>query len=154
MTTLSQEANVTETKEETIVYPVSSIAINICASLYQEWSSSKSLYKDIPEEGIPVTIEYADTLNTHDSQGNEIKVDSPTVLMLHGAPGSHNDFKHLIKDLQETGHRVIAPNFPSEYLFVFFSRTLQVMLVSRLFSLLLITLYHVLSLFLHWQRIR
>ena len=95
-------------------YPVKSINAKICASLYQEWSIKKSIYKKSPADGLPVTIEYADTLGTFDSDGNEITIVSPVVLCLHGAPGSHRDFNNLIKHLQQTGHRVIVPNFPSK----------------------------------------
>ena len=63
-----------------------------------------------------MTIEFADTLATFDSSGNEITRNSPVVLCLHGAPGSHRDFKHFIRHLQQTGHRVVVPNFPSKSL--------------------------------------
>lgn len=98
-------------------YPTASITVKVCGPLYQEWSAKKSLYKNAPAEGIPVTIEYADTLGTLDNSGRQIDSSSPIVVCLHGAPGSHRDFKHFIKDMQETGHRVIVPNFPSEYPF-------------------------------------
>lgn len=100
---------------DTADYPVKTIDVNICGSLYNELKAKKSLYKNIPEEGIPVKIEYADTLYTCDDSGNMITMSSPTVVCLHGAPGSHRDYKHLIKGLQQTGHRVIVPNFPSMF---------------------------------------
>lgn len=96
-------------------YPLKFVDVKVCASLYNSWKSKKSLYRNTPEEGIPVKIEYADTLCSFDASGREIGSSSPTVLCLHGAPGSHRDFKYLIKHLQQTGYRVIAPNFPSEF---------------------------------------
>lgn len=99
------------------LYPVKSINVKICSSLYQEWSLKKSLYKKSPVDGLPVTIEFADTLGTKDVKGDEITINSPVVLCLHGAPGSHRDFKYLIKHLQQTGHRVLVPNFPSKFIF-------------------------------------
>lgn len=94
-------------------YPTSLVTVKVCGSLYQEWSAKKSLYKNSPIDGIPVNIEYADTLGTIDSTGELITLSSPVVVCLHGAPGSHRDFKHFIKNMQETGHRVIVPNFPT-----------------------------------------
>jgi pimeloyl-ACP methyl ester carboxylesterase len=102
-------------KSDPADYPVKTIKVNICGSLYNEWKIKKSLYKNTPEEGIPVQIEYADTLFTSDDSGNIISKSSPTIVCLHGAPGSHRDYKHLIKHLQQTGHRVIVPNFPSMF---------------------------------------
>ncbi|CAJ0604044.1 unnamed protein product [Cylicocyclus nassatus] len=37
-----------------------------------------------------------------------------TVLALHGAPGSHADFKYLIPKLRKNAIRVISPNFPGQ----------------------------------------
>ena len=96
-------------------YPTDSVTVKVCGDLYQEWSAKKSLYKKSPMEGISVDIEYADTLGTKDANGHEIDSTSPIAVCLHGAPGSHRDFKHLIKHLQGMGHRVIVPNFPSKY---------------------------------------
>lgn len=97
-------------------YPVRAVEIPICGELYQKWSETRSLYKNIPAEGILTKIEYADTLYCKDSNGKEITTESPIVVCLHGAPGSHQDYRHLIKDLTLTGHRVIVPNFPSKFL--------------------------------------
>lgn len=95
-------------------YPVKTIEVKVCGPLYAELRDKKTSYRDVPEDGILVKIEYADTVHTYDASGNEITRESPTVLCLHGAPGSHRDFKHMIKHLQQTGHRVIVPNFPSK----------------------------------------
>lgn len=95
-------------------YPVKTIDVKVCGPLYAELRDKKILYRNVAEDGIPVKIEYADTLYTSDASGDEITSSSPTVLCLHGAPGSHRDFKYMIKHLQQTGHRVIVPNFPSK----------------------------------------
>ena len=96
-------------------YPVKTIEAKVCGPLYAELRDKKSLYHGISDDGIPVKIEYADTLYTCDASGKEISSNSPTVLCLHGAPGSHRDFKYMIKHLQQTGHRVVVPNFPSKF---------------------------------------
>lgn len=95
-------------------YPVKTVEVKVCGPLYAELRDKKTLYRDVPEDGIDVKIEYADTIHTYDASGKEITRDSVTVLCLHGAPGSHRDFKYMIKHLQQTGHRVIVPNFPSK----------------------------------------
>lgn len=40
-----------------------------------------------------------------------------TALCLHGAPGCHKDYQHLIKYFIKRNVRVIAPKFPSEFIF-------------------------------------
>lgn len=102
-------------EDSSIEYPVRAVEIPICGELYQKWSETRAFYKNIPAEGILTKIEYADTLYCKDSHGREITTESPIVVCLHGAPGSHYDYRHLIKDLTQTGHRVIVPNFPSKY---------------------------------------
>lgn len=99
-------------------YPVKTVDVKVCGPLYADLRDKKIPGRTVTtvEDGIPVKIEYADTLYTIDLSGNEITSNSPTVLCLHGAPGSHRDFKYMIKHLQQTGHRVIAPNFPSKCL--------------------------------------
>lgn len=105
-------------------YPVSTVTAKVCGQLYQQWSTKKSLYKGSPAEGIDVSIEYADTLGSLDSNCQQITTASPVILCLHGAPGSHKDFAHYIKHLQGSGHRVIVPNFPSKQ-FHFLSRAMS-----------------------------
>lgn len=102
-------------QDETVDYPVRSVEVPICGELYQKWSETRSWYRNVPAQGILTKIEYADTLYCKDSNGDEITTMSPIVVCLHGAPGSHQDYRHLIKDLTQTGHRVIVPNFPSKY---------------------------------------
>jgi len=109
---MKNQVNQTKSSDSLAEYPVKSVDVQVCGQLYNELKVKKSLYRETPEDGIPARIDYADTLDTTDTEGNVIQRDSPTVLLLHGAPGSHRDFKYLIQQLQASGHRVIAPNFP------------------------------------------
>ena len=97
-------------------YPIRTVQVQTCGELYSKWKEKKSLYKNCPLDGISVQIEYADTLNMKDASGQVIGPEAPTVVCLHGAPGSHKDYQPLIKLLASTGFRVIVPNFPSKFL--------------------------------------
>lgn len=101
-------------EHEPLDYNVNHVSVVTCGQLYGKWKETKALYKLAAPEGLALTIEYADTLNMLDVNGEAIGPDAPTVLCLHGAPGSHHDYAHLIKHLGELGMRVIAPNFPSK----------------------------------------
>ncbi|KAI1282118.1 hypothetical protein HDE_13143 [Halotydeus destructor] len=94
-------------------YNVDKVAISTCGQLYSSWSSKKSMYKLAQPQGLDLVVEYADSLGMVNGQGVEIDRTAETVLCLHGAPGSHKDFAHLIKDLAAQGKRVIVPNFPT-----------------------------------------
>ena len=59
-------------------------------------------------DGINVKVEYADTLDMCTSE------DPVTVFALHGAPGSHEDFKPFIEYFASKNVRVIVPNYPGE----------------------------------------
>lgn len=82
------------------------IKFNSC----REWYTSKvksNLFKNCTPSGIQVEVNFIDTLEErrHDSK-------APTVLALHGAPGSYRDFADIIEQLTSQGCRVIAPNLP------------------------------------------
>lgn len=103
-------------------YPIKHVQIATCGNLYEQWKKHKKFYRKAPDCGITVNVEYADTvcdLSFNDAgqtrTANELK-HRPVVLALHGAPGSHSDFAHLIKYFTMQGVRVIAPNFPGNLL--------------------------------------
>lgn len=79
--------------------------LRICGQLYQSFKD-QTAYRNAPVEGVSVTASYFD--NLHLLQSNP----KSTLLMLHGAPGSHKDFEPLINQLTQRNHRIIAPDFP------------------------------------------
>ncbi|RWS27069.1 DUF1057 domain containing protein-like protein [Leptotrombidium deliense] len=83
-------------------YQVKNVSVQTCGPLYSKWKSKKSLYKNAPLHGLNLDVEYADTGYSN----------SPVVLCLHGAPGTHGDFGLLMNHLSTKKVRVIAPNFP------------------------------------------
>lgn len=88
-------------------YPVKSIVINICSSLYREWASRKRIYSKAIN-GLTVKVDYADTAELCESSSNS----TTTILALHGAPGSHEDFEPFIEYFGSKAIRIIVPNFP------------------------------------------
>jgi pimeloyl-ACP methyl ester carboxylesterase len=79
----------------------------MCGDLYHQFKERGwNRYKDAPKKGICVPVEY------FDNQMFVGKNRPSTVLLLHGSPGSYNDFLPLITRLTQIGVRVIAPNFP------------------------------------------
>jgi hypothetical protein len=90
----------------------------------------KNLYEDDPYP-IKMNASYLDTrASNHDGC-------RPTVMMIHGAPGSHHDFLPIIDILAEKGIRVIAPNMPGKFLFL-----CPVIVVSPLACLGLLSIQH------------
>lgn len=79
--------------------------LRICGKLYQTLKD-QTAYRDAPVEGVSVTATYFDNHHQLSSEPRS------TLLMLHGAPGSHRDFEPLIKQLTRRNHRIIAPDFP------------------------------------------
>lgn len=75
-----------------------------CRDFYAS-KATKILYRNGTAAGVKVNMRYLDT----DPDG---KSKSPTVLAIHGSPGSYRDFADLIIRLQFKGYRVIVPNLP------------------------------------------
>lgn len=80
------------------------ITFNSCKEFYSSKTKSK-LFNRCKPHGIQVELKYIDT---HD----ETDKAKATVLALHGAPGSYEDFAGIINQLTTQGCRVIAPNLP------------------------------------------
>ncbi|KAI2807613.1 hypothetical protein RDWZM_005117 [Blomia tropicalis] len=103
-TSHQQQRHSVDTIETT--YPVKSVTFNTCSDLYLQWSSRKRMYAKAAL-GLAVRIEYADTIDQCTN------VDQPlTILALHGAPGSHHDFKPFIEYFGSKNIRIIVPNYP------------------------------------------
>lgn len=67
----------------------------------------KNFYKEKPN-GLNFKIEYRDT---KDFVGKH----APTVLAIHGSPGTHNDYHPYAEKLSKLfGVRFIAPNLPGK----------------------------------------
>lgn len=65
-------------------------------------------------EGLTVNVDYADTLDLcHNSEKPPI-----TILALHGAPGSHEDFKPFIEHFGSKNVRIIVPNYPGKLILI------------------------------------
>ncbi|KAI1305925.1 hypothetical protein HDE_01134 [Halotydeus destructor] len=85
--------------------PVKSVRISACAELYRKWSATRKAYRKAPANGIEFDVEYVDTIVPDKKQ--------PVVLVLHGAPGSHAEYRSLTQHLSKLGFRVIVPNLPT-----------------------------------------
>lgn len=88
------------------------IKIKACAGIYTRLAKSqpKLFASTTNNEGIDFVVRYYDSaerLSQEDLQ------DAPTVCLLHGAPGTYEDFASLIDYLTTRNVRVIAPNFPT-----------------------------------------
>lgn len=92
-------------------YPVSSVIITTCASLYQKRALKKPLYGRA-RNGLTIEVEYADTLSLCSGP------DVPTVLALHGAPGFHDDFKPFLEYFGARNVRLIVPAYPGKFVWL------------------------------------
>ena len=99
--------NGNDTLDEPKPYPVKSVVINTCAHLYQQWAPRKRMYAKAAQ-GLTVKVDYADTVDHCHSQ------QPITILALHGAPGSHEDFKPFIEHFGTKQVRIIVPNYPGK----------------------------------------
>lgn len=88
-------------------YSVNSIRIVTCKETYSK-QRDKYIFKSCPKEGIAIDVQYADT----HAPANGTKSSLPTILALHGAPGSYSDFEAILKHFETRSVRVISPNFP------------------------------------------
>ena len=68
------------------------------------------IFRRCPPSGVEMDVEDVDTHVDRNSK----KEDVPTILAVHGAPGTHRDFAQLIEHFAAKGVRVIAPTFPSK----------------------------------------
>lgn len=91
-------------------YPVASVVMNTCGSLYQRRAAKKPMYARAVD-GLTLEVEYADTLSLCTGAPENLV----TVLALHGAPGFHDDFKPFIEYFGAHNVRLIAPAFPGAY---------------------------------------
>lgn len=96
--------------EQSNSYPVKSVTITTCGPLYQQWASKKRMYAKMAD-GLTVKVDYADTLELCQSEDEPI-----TILALHGAPGSHEDFKPFIEHFGSRNVRIIVPNYPGKFM--------------------------------------
>ena len=88
-------------------YPVKSVVITTCGPLYDEWSSRKRMYGKAAK-GLTVKVDYADTEELCQSK------QPITIVALHGAPGSHEDFQPFIEYFGARNVRIIVPNYPGK----------------------------------------
>lgn len=85
------------------------VKVHTCAKLYQDWRKWKPGYQNAPPEGVEVELGYMHTGLDRPAAQRE---GCPTVLLLHGAPGSYRDFTHLVPFLDSHGVTVISPRWP------------------------------------------
>lgn len=93
-----------------------SLKINACGQLYAKLAKKNPIaFSKAPTgRGIDFNMTYYDSLEIINDSGGIQSVDkTPTVCLLHGAPGSNQDFASLINFLTSNGVRVLAPNFPT-----------------------------------------
>lgn len=85
------------------------VKVHTCAKLYQDWRKWKPGYQNAPPEGVEVELGYMHTGLDRPAAQRE---GCPTVLLLHGAPGSYRDFTQLVPFLDSHGVTVISPRWP------------------------------------------
>lgn len=90
-------------------YTEHTVKVHTCAKLYQDWRKWKPGYQNAPAEGIEVNLGYMHTGLDKPAAHREGR---PTVLLLHGAPGSYRDFTQLVPFLDSQGATVISPRWP------------------------------------------
>ena len=100
-------------QKEVSNFPLYKTEITTCDQLYKSWKKTKKLYRNAPEQGLTMDVEYIDTKNELIISQSQCK---PIVLALHGSPGTYHTFDPFITHLTEQGPRVILPNFPSKKL--------------------------------------
>lgn len=75
----------------------------------------KNFYNEKPD-GLKFNVEYCDT------KDYVRKNDAPTILAIHGSPGTHNDFAPYMEKLSKAfGVRFVAPNLPGKIKMNFFN---------------------------------
>ncbi|XP_055935253.1 uncharacterized protein LOC129965421 [Argiope bruennichi] len=82
------------------------ICIKTCGNLYQKWREERK-FRNVPHGDLQFKITYFDN-------GNSVlkaRKSLPTILAIHGAPGSYKDFIGLSNYFEQKA-RVIIPNFP------------------------------------------
>ena len=89
-------------------YPIKNVELNTCASLYESWSDRKRMYARA-STGISMFVEYADTIERCPQPDL-----APIILALHGAPGTHEDYRPFIEHYAKRNVRIIVPNFPGK----------------------------------------
>jgi hypothetical protein len=86
--------------------------VNICSSVWQQYKSlGYKRYKDIPDHGVSLTATYFDSLPVVSSPLKDSS-QTPTILLIHGSPGSVDHFSSLIDCMTEKGVRVVCPFLP------------------------------------------
>lgn len=115
--TTGETSKNTKSKESLYPYPVKTVQINTCSSLYQNWAKTKKLLYAKALDGLTIPVEYADNIDILSLNEKQSFV---TILALHGAPGSHEDFKPYIQYFTRKNIRVIVPNYPGLFLFSFY----------------------------------
>lgn len=86
------------------------VSFKSCGNLYEKWRKERK-FRKLPKGDIDFKVRYVDT-HKNISLCQESSV--PTVVALHGAPGSCKDFSSLASFLQQNGARVVAPSFPGK----------------------------------------
>lgn len=88
------------------------IKIKACAGLYNRLAKlqPKLFSATTNDDGIEFVVKYYDSA---ERLSGEDLTNAPVVCLLHGAPGTYEDFASLIDYLTTRKVRVIAPNFPT-----------------------------------------
>lgn len=90
-------------------FPENQIEIQTCGELYKTWKREK-MFRKLPVGNLIFNVSFIDTRPDFPNKYKE----NPTVLALHGSPGSWKDYTLLTSFLHERGYRVIAPSFPGK----------------------------------------
>ena len=91
---------------------IKTIEFKTCGQLYEELKKKNpKLYKNSPSDGLTIRVEYVDTFV---DERSKLSDDVQTVVAIHGNPGHHKHFSHLINYFNDRNCkvRVIVPNMP------------------------------------------
>ncbi|KAG8191695.1 hypothetical protein JTE90_016482 [Oedothorax gibbosus] len=87
------------------------ICFKSCGNLYEKWRK-EGRYRKLPRGDIEFSVKYSDT---HKYENVCQSSPVPTVVALHGAPGTCKDYFSLSSYLKQNGVRVVVPTFPGKH---------------------------------------
>ncbi|OQR70093.1 hypothetical protein BIW11_11856 [Tropilaelaps mercedesae] len=94
------------TENQQVFYKERTIKVHTCADLYKEWKHTKPGWEHVNTNGFTLEVPF---IHTGLDRGRQ---SGPTVVALHGAPGTHRDFDMLTPAIDHCGANVVIPTFP------------------------------------------
>ncbi|XP_018495058.1 uncharacterized protein F35H12.5 [Galendromus occidentalis] len=95
-----------QTEKKQVYYKERTIKVLACKDLYPEWKRSKPGWERVNPNGCELDVPF---IHTGLDRGRK---EAPTIVAIHGSPGTHRDFDGLIPAMDNIGANVIVPTFP------------------------------------------